>query len=101
MDVQAAFAIALRRVRKSRKMTQEDFDQVSSRTYLSMLERGLKSPTLNKLEELAQAMQIHPLTLLLVTYVEQNPDVPARELVQLVLEEFYQFDTPHGHQLAK
>lgn len=88
MDVQAAFAIALRRVRKSRKMTQEDFDQVSSRTYLSMLERGLKSPTLNKLEELAQAMQVHPLTLLLATYAEQNPDVPVEELVQFVLEEF-------------
>lgn len=96
MDVQAAFAIALRRVRKSRNMTQEDFDQVSSRTYLSMLERGLKSPTLNKLEELAQAMQVHPLTLLLATYVEQNSDVPAEELVQLVLEEFRRLGTPYG-----
>lgn len=96
MDVQAAFAIALRRVRKSKNMTQEDFDQVSSRTYLSMLERGLKSPTLNKLEELAQAMQIHPLTLLLATYAEKNPDVTAEELIQIVLKEFHSLSTHRG-----
>lgn len=89
MDVQTAFAIALRRIRKAKKMTQEDFDQVSSRTYLSMLERGLKSPTLNKIEELAQAMQVHPLTLLLTTYAEQNPDVTPEELIKTVLAEVH------------
>ena len=51
-----------------RGLTQEDFGLVSSRTYLSGLERGLKSPTLGKLEQIASVMQVHPLTLLALTY---------------------------------
>lgn len=87
MDTQAAFAVALRKIRKARGMTQEDFDQVSSRTYLSMLERGLKSPTLSKLDELAQAMQIHPITLLLATYAEQSPDKSPEAIAQQAVDE--------------
>jgi hypothetical protein len=35
-----------------------------------MLERGLKSPTLEKIETLAGLMKIHPMTLLALTYVK-------------------------------
>ncbi len=41
---------------------------MSSRTYMSTLERDLKSPTLNKLAELCEVMEIHPLTLLTLAY---------------------------------
>jgi transcriptional regulator with XRE-family HTH domain len=50
-------------VRKARGLTQEDFSEVSSRTYLSSLERDLKSPTLEKLAQLAAVLQVHPVTL--------------------------------------
>lgn len=59
---------ALRRIRKARGLSQEAFSDVSSRTYLSSLERGLKSPTVNKLEELCEVLEIHPLTLLALAY---------------------------------
>ena len=49
-------------------MTQEDFSTMSSRTYVSMLERGERSPTLAKINELSAAMKIHPLTLLALAY---------------------------------
>ncbi len=68
MNNRQALAIAIRKVRKARKLTQEDFGVVSSRTYLSSLERGLKSPTLEKLEAIANVMEIHPATLILVAY---------------------------------
>ena len=58
---------ALRRLRKARGLSQEAFSDVSSRTYLSSLERGLKSPTLNKLGELCEVLEVHPLTCLLYT----------------------------------
>lgn len=35
---------------------------------MSSLERGLKNPTLSKVEELCEVMQVHPLTLLALTY---------------------------------
>jgi transcriptional regulator with XRE-family HTH domain len=41
---------------------------VSSRTYMSSLERGLKSPTLSKVAELCEVMDVHPLTLLTLAY---------------------------------
>jgi len=64
MELQIAFGQALRRQRREKGLSQEAFTSVSSRTYLSQLERGLKNPTLEKIEELSSTMGIHPLTLL-------------------------------------
>lgn len=54
-------------------MSQEAFSDVSSRTYMSSLERGLKSPTLHKLTELCKVMGVHPLTLLTLAYTGDSP----------------------------
>jgi transcriptional regulator with XRE-family HTH domain len=59
---------ALRYIRKLKGISQEDFSEQSSRTYVSTLERGLKSPTLSKIEELSAVLGIHPLTLLVLSY---------------------------------
>jgi len=64
-----AFAKALRHVRKARGMTQEDFALASSRTYLSSLERGRQSPTLDKVQTLARILGLHPLSLLVLAYL--------------------------------
>ena len=64
MELREALGTALRRQRKAQGLSQESFTTVSSRTYMSQLERGLKSPTLEKIEELATTMGVHPLTLL-------------------------------------
>lgn len=66
------FGAALQRARKARGLTQEDFSEVSSRTYLSSLERGMKSPTISKLDELATTMGLHPLSLLALAYLPTN-----------------------------
>lgn len=62
------FSNALRAVRKARGYTQEDFDEVSSRVYISALERGIKQPTLPKVDALAAHLGVHPLTLLTLAY---------------------------------
>lgn len=74
MKVKSSLPAALKTIRKSRGLSQEAFSNVSSRTYMSSLERGLKSPTLNKLEELCEVMGVHPLTLLVLTYAGSNPE---------------------------
>ncbi len=61
--------------RKARGLSQEAFSDVSSRTYLSSLERGLKSPTLKKMDELCGVMGIHPLTLLTLAYAENRHQI--------------------------
>ncbi len=68
MTAKHSLAQAIRTVRTARGLSQEAFGDVSSRTYLSSLERGLKNPTLNKLSELCEVMQIHPVTLMTMAY---------------------------------
>lgn len=63
-----SFPAALKTIRKARGLSQEAFSDVSSRTYMSSLERGLKSPTLSKVAELCEVMDVHPLTLLTLAY---------------------------------
>ncbi|WP_424191206.1 helix-turn-helix domain-containing protein [Ampullimonas aquatilis] len=68
MTSKNSFPAALKTVRKARGLSQEAFSDVSSRTYMSSLERGLKSPTLSKVAELCEVMEVHPLTLLTLAY---------------------------------
>jgi transcriptional regulator with XRE-family HTH domain len=77
---------ALRRIRKARGLSQEAFSDVSSRTYLSSLERDLKSPTLNKLAELCEVMEVHPLTLLTLAYAGDS-ERKADQLLEQVRQE--------------
>ncbi len=74
---------ALRRGRKARGLSQEAFSDVSSRTYLSSLERGLKSPTLSKLADLCDVMEIHPLTLLTLAYAGDNAERVEERLMEV------------------
>jgi transcriptional regulator with XRE-family HTH domain len=86
MSLLGRFGAGLQLARKSRGLTQEDFSIVSSRTYLSSLERGMKSPTISKLEELASVIGIHPLSLLALAY-RPNTEQERKELCELVTSE--------------
>ena len=74
---------ALKTIRKARGLSQEAFSNVSSRTYMSSLERDLKSPTLNKLAELCEVMEIHPLTLLTLAYAGDDTQQAEQLLAQV------------------
>jgi transcriptional regulator with XRE-family HTH domain len=69
MEFRIAFSQALRTARITQGLTQEDFSVVSSRTYISTLERGQKSPTLDKVHLLSQAIGMHGLSLLTLAYL--------------------------------
>lgn len=86
MDSQEDFAFALRMIRKAKSRSQEDFDEIS-RTYISALERGLKSPTLRKVEVIAKALGVHPLTLLLAAFSAGRTEEEVGELVQTCQKE--------------
>ena len=87
MDSRQAFGKSLKVVRMARGLTQEDFSTVSSRTYLSTLERGLKSPTLDKIEALSEAMDVHPLTLLAITYLNTQKNKRLDHLLKRIEQE--------------
>ena len=87
MTVTQAFSKSLKAARKAKGLTQEDFALISSRTYLSTLERGLKNPTIEKVHVLAERMGIHPLTLLTLTYMQLMDNPRVKPLLDRVKRE--------------
>lgn len=89
------FPHALRTLRKALGLPQEAFDEISSRTYISALERGIKAPTVGKVEQLAQVMGVHPLTVFALTYASKTPAELDRVLAVVRSEiQAYVFDQP-------
>ena len=84
MDIKEAFGLALKKARNSKKLTQEEFSEISSRTYISSLERGKKSITLEKMEDISTVLNIHPLTLMFLTYSKPNENINFTELIELI-----------------
>ncbi|MFG0543005.1 helix-turn-helix domain-containing protein [Pseudomonas sp. YQ_5] len=83
MAAKHSLATAIRTVRKARGLSQEAFSDVSSRTYMSSLERDLKSPTMHKLMELCEVMEVHPLTLLTLAYAGDSTRKTDQLLAQV------------------
>lgn len=81
------FSSALRTVRRARGLRQEAFSLNSRRTYLRTLGRGLKAPTLNKVDELSQVLNCHPLTVLTLAYLTSYDSQTAAVLLARVTEE--------------
>jgi CheY-like chemotaxis protein len=89
------FAQALRELRKRRSLTQDDFSLASSRTYLSSLERGLKTPTLDKIDTLAGILGVHPLTLLAFTYQKLDSVNSMTRLLRQVYDDLKTMEGPN------
>lgn len=87
MNIRQAFGHSLKVARKARGLSQEDFSIASSRTYLSSLERSLKSPTMDKINSLAERLEIHPLTLMTLTYLCQKDETDPSKLFELIAAE--------------
>ncbi|WP_375212626.1 helix-turn-helix domain-containing protein [Aquabacterium sp.] len=85
------FAKALRAVRLERKLSQEDFYEVSGRTYISRLENGGADPTLSKIVQLAQVMGAHPLTLLTLAFCSNGSSAEVDRLLAGVKGEIASF----------
>jgi len=88
------FATALKKIRLARKLSQEDFSLVSSRTYVSSLERGVYSPTLNKIDELAEVLNVHPLVLMTLSYVNHSKSGSISGLIERVQTELAALGEP-------
>jgi transcriptional regulator with XRE-family HTH domain len=62
MTPEKAFGKVLREIRHERSLSQEElgFESGYHRTYISLLERGRKSPSLNTVFQLAAALGVPP-----------------------------------------
>lgn len=83
MSIRKGLAKAFAMARKQRGLVQEDFSDVSSRTYVSGIERGMKSPTVEKLEQLASVIEVRAATLIvLATSIAEG--ITTRELLECI-----------------
>lgn len=80
VELKSAFGQILQWGRVKQKLTQEDFATVSSRTYISTLERGRYVPTIQKLDTIAPVLGVHPVTLMVGSYALKE-NRPAKDLL--------------------
>ncbi len=64
--LEGAFGAVLRQLRESKGLSQEELaDQCRiHRTYVSQLERGLKSPTLRLIWQICASLEVSPLSMI-------------------------------------
>ncbi len=72
MPSKQAVGKAFRLARKAAGLSQDDFTYMSSRTFVSSIERGLKSPTIEKLSQLCELIGTEPaLVVMLATSIDE------------------------------
>ena len=91
MGLLKQFGVGLQKARKSRGLTQEDFSVVSSRTYLSSLERGIKAPTITKIDDIAAVLGVHPLSLVAFAYMPADVE-DRKKLLSQVIDDLESFE---------
>lgn len=72
LNLNAAFGTVLARLRRERGWTQEflSFECNLTRNYISLLERGQQSPTLNTIAKLAEALSVDEVEFIKMTFDE-------------------------------
>lgn len=86
MALKTSFASVLRALRHKRNISRRDFADTTSRTYLSKLELGKSSITLDKLDQISRRLDLSPLTLLMLTLSEDTGKPPSELLSKLKIE---------------
>jgi transcriptional regulator with XRE-family HTH domain len=85
LELKYAFGQALRELRMSKDLSQESIG--ASQSYVSDVERGLKTPSIEKLDEFASTIGIHPVTILAKSYLVKDRSLSAEDLMALVRKE--------------
>ncbi len=77
--INKAFAKILQELRLNKGLSQETFafEVGIHRTYVSQLERGLKSPSLNTIQKIAQALDISLCEFMYLVEAEMNKETSS------------------------
>lgn len=73
MERKLAFGSALKEVRVRKEIAQEQLG--ASQSFVSTIERGIRSPTIEKMEEFAERLGVNPATLIVLMQVGQEGGV--------------------------
>ncbi|MFJ7812970.1 helix-turn-helix domain-containing protein [Pseudomonas asiatica] len=70
MERKLAFGSALKSVRVQKGIAQEQIG--ASQSFVSTVERGIRSPTIEKMEKFAERLGANPATLIILMQVDQE-----------------------------
>lgn len=84
MSLRIAYASALRFLRKRNEVSQHDLAPAANPSYVSRLEAGARSVTLDVSQELAKALNVDPLTLLVLAYAAERDQTPQEVMNHLL-----------------
>lgn len=97
MDLKTSFGNIFLLARKAAGLVQDDFEPTTSRSYVSYIERGKVSITLDKLHELSNLMSIHPVSLIFKTYLTYDEEVSALDLMSRIMEDMKKLEKQSLH----
>lgn len=86
MALRKAFSDALKFARGRKKLSQLDLAQAVDASYVSRLESGQSSATLDVCEQLATALGLNPVSLLALAYAADKDMTPQEVLSRVVSE---------------
>lgn len=90
MEIKTAFGRAFKSVRKFKGLTLLGFSTISGRNYIGAIERGVKSPTFEKVDSLGGFLEIHPLTISYLAYLNADENETFDSLNKRVKSELAQ-----------
>ncbi|HEF4761184.1 TPA: helix-turn-helix transcriptional regulator [Pseudomonas putida] len=88
MELKEAFGVALRQARLAKGFAQEAL--APSQAYVSEVENGRKSPSIDKVDELATVLGVHPVTLFARSYLVNDGNLV--DLLERVTRELYELE---------
>jgi hypothetical protein len=92
MDIVKALGKAFLDIRSSKAIVQEFFDDISSRRQIYRMEKGEVKVTVAYLDKVSVAMNVHPLTVLTLAYLNKEENMNFQDLQKLVQKELFQID---------
>lgn len=92
MEYKKALGKAIRTARRSKGLPQEKLGP--SRVYVSDVERGIKEVSGVKINSFAEAIGVHPLTILTLSYLNANPELDLAKLQEVVKDEASEINKP-------
>jgi transcriptional regulator with XRE-family HTH domain len=93
------FGKALTFLRAARDLKRADMGSMATAQHLRMLERNANAPSLTMVDNLAAALQVHPLTLLALSYcLEEEDNSRFEEMMGQVFNEVDSLRTAAGLQ---
>lgn len=80
MELNEALGLVIKELRQQRELPQEGLGP--SQSYISAIERGKWKPSLEKIEQVAAILSVHPASLLILAYLKQVPDGEADQILR-------------------